>query len=108
MDLNRTKYTNGNSPVNYYKYFSLLSVASGLEDVSKYPELFDKLAEETETHKAWSRQDLRNLAGENMLRVMLAVEAYRDTLKDDNDQIKETQILYEDLIDTTCRTNATA
>lgn len=107
MDLNRTKYTNWNLPVNYYKNLSHSSVASGLEDVSMYPELFDKLAEASETHAAWTRQELRNLAGENMLRVMLAVETYRDKVKDDNDQIKETRIPDEDLIDATCRTNAT-
>lgn len=47
----------------------------GLEDVSKYPALFDALGE-----RGWSRTDLRKLAGENLLRVYKRVEEVRDSL----------------------------
>lgn len=39
-----------------------------LSDVSKFPTLFDKLGE------TWSESDLKKLAGENMMRVLKAVE----------------------------------
>lgn len=42
----------------------------GLEDVSKYPALFDKLIE-----KGWTRDDLGNLAGGNVLRIIARAEA---------------------------------
>ncbi len=43
---------------------------SGLEDVSTYPALFIELA-----RRGWSDDDLRGLAGENLLRVMREVES---------------------------------
>lgn len=50
-----------------------------------------------DNHQAWSQQDLRNLAGENFIRVMKDVEKYRL----DNMNTKVDQILpYEDLIPT--------
>lgn len=76
-------------------------VATGLEDVSKYPDLFDKLAIESESHVAWSRQDLRNLAGENMIRVMVGVENYRDAAK--VEELRETIIPEGELHSATCR-----
>jgi membrane dipeptidase len=42
----------------------------GLEDVSKYPDLFAELA-----RRGWTEADLRKLAGENLLRVMTQAEA---------------------------------
>ena len=42
----------------------------GLEDVSKYPDLFAELA-----RRGWTEADLRKLAGENLLRVMAQAEA---------------------------------
>lgn len=42
----------------------------GLEDVSKYPELFAELLRSGQ----WTVQELKNLAGLNMLRVMRQVE----------------------------------
>ncbi|MBA3578860.1 MAG: membrane dipeptidase [Gemmatimonadaceae bacterium] len=45
-------------------------VVLGLEDVSKYPDLFAELA-----RRGWSDADLRKLAGENVLRVMADAEA---------------------------------
>ncbi|MBA3646624.1 MAG: membrane dipeptidase [Gemmatimonadaceae bacterium] len=44
-------------------------VVVGLEDVSKYPDLFAELA-----RRGWSDADLRKLAGENVLRVFRAAE----------------------------------
>lgn len=44
-------------------------VVLGLEDVSKYPDLFAELA-----RRGWSDADLRKLAGENLLRVFDAAE----------------------------------
>jgi membrane dipeptidase len=41
----------------------------GLEDVSKFPALFAELA-----RRGWSDEDLRKLAGENLLRVLTRVE----------------------------------
>ena len=41
----------------------------GLSDVSMYPDLFAELV-----RRGWSDEDLRKLAGENMLRVMEQVE----------------------------------
>lgn len=58
-------------------YDGIRSLPVGLEDVSKYPALFDALGE-----RGWSRTDLRKLAGENLLRVYKRVEAVRDSLAD--------------------------
>ncbi len=44
-------------------------VVVGLEDVSKYPDLFAELA-----RRGWNDTDLRKLAGENVLRVLRAAE----------------------------------
>lgn len=44
-----------------------------LEDVSKYPDLFDALGE-----KGWTSQQLKQLAGLNLIRVFKRVEAVRD------------------------------
>lgn len=44
-------------------------VVLGLEDVSKYPDLFAELA-----RRGWTDADLRKLAGENVLRVFRAAE----------------------------------
>ena len=47
----------------------ITSVVVGLEDVSKYPALFAELA-----HRGWSDEDMRKLAGENVLRVLEQAE----------------------------------
>ena len=47
----------------------ITEVVVGLEDVSKYPALFAELA-----HRGWSDDDLRKLAGENVLRVLAQAE----------------------------------
>ncbi|KAJ9585529.1 hypothetical protein L9F63_002674, partial [Diploptera punctata] len=46
----------------------------GLEDVSKYPHLFAALLEDP----SWSEEDLKKLAGLNLLRVFRAVEEVRE------------------------------
>ncbi|MFN2602786.1 MAG: dipeptidase [Gemmatimonadaceae bacterium] len=47
----------------------ITDVVVGLEDVSKYPVLFAELA-----HRGWSDDDMRKLAGENILRVLEQAE----------------------------------
>jgi membrane dipeptidase len=47
----------------------------GLEDVSKYPHLFERLAQIDEPK--WSREDLKKLAGLNLIRVFKEVEKVR-------------------------------
>jgi membrane dipeptidase len=49
---------------------------SGLEDVSTYPTLFVELV-----HRGWSDDDLRKLAGRNLLRVMLEAESVASRLQ---------------------------
>jgi len=44
----------------------------GLEDVSKYPDLFDRLAKIDEPR--WSTEDLKKLAGLNLIRVFKEAE----------------------------------
>jgi membrane dipeptidase len=51
-------------------------VVVGLEDVSKYPDLFAALS-----RRGWSEADLRKLAGENLLRVLKRAEAVSARLK---------------------------
>jgi len=46
------------------------SVVQGLEDVSTYPALLEELS-----RRGWTEEDLRKLAGENVLRVMREAEA---------------------------------
>lgn len=46
------------------------TVPQGLEDVSKFPELFAELI-----RRGWSDSDLKKLAGQNFLRVLRAAEA---------------------------------
>jgi membrane dipeptidase len=48
----------------------------GLEDVSKFPDLFTELA-----RRGWTDADLRKLAGENVLRVLKQAEAVSARLK---------------------------
>jgi membrane dipeptidase len=47
----------------------------GLEDVSKYPNLFERLAQIDEPK--WSTKDLKKLAGLNLIRVFKEVEKVR-------------------------------
>lgn len=49
--------------------FSACRTPTGLEDVSKYPELFAELLA-----RGWSETDIQKLAGLNLIRVFKAVE----------------------------------
>ncbi|XP_058117129.1 dipeptidase 1-like [Anopheles ziemanni] len=76
-------------------------VPVGLDDVSKYPDLFDLLADGTYTNGTtftpWTREDLRKLAGENLLRVFGEVERVRDSMVDVEPY--EDLIPYQDFVD---------
>lgn len=61
-------------------YDGINSAPEGLEDVSKYPDLFDRLYEGKEGEPRWTKEDLEKLAGRNFIRVFQAVEAVRDSL----------------------------
>ena len=50
----------------------------GLEDSSKYPNLFAALLEEDESE--WTEGDLAKLANGNVIRVMREMEAARDQI----------------------------
>ncbi|XP_055589532.1 dipeptidase 1-like [Uranotaenia lowii] len=56
----------------------------GLDDVSKYPDLFDMLAEgrlkSGQSSEPWTREELKKLAGLNLLRVFRTVERVRDEM----------------------------
>ncbi|XP_077301774.1 dipeptidase 1-like [Arctopsyche grandis] len=58
-------------------YDGVNRVPRGLEDVSKYPELFAELLRSGQ----WSVQELKNLAGLNLLRVLQRAEKVRDDLR---------------------------
>ena len=68
----------------YYKYITYVSPTSfnsapaGLEDVSKYPELFSTLM----ASGMWTLDDLKKLAGLNFLRVFREVERVCLFIKD--------------------------
>lgn len=62
------------------------STPVGLDDVSKFPDLFDMLANGAynngTTFEPWTREELQKLAGLNLLRVFRAVEKVRDIMVD--------------------------
>jgi membrane dipeptidase len=57
----------------------ITEVVQGLEDVSKFPDLFAELA-----RRGWSDSDLRKLAGENLLRVFAQAEAVSKRMQREN------------------------
>lgn len=69
---------------------------TGLEDVSKYPNLFAELI-----RRKWSDSDLIKLAGKNILRVMRDVEKVKKDML--NVPVYEDQVAEKDL-NMTCRT----
>lgn len=74
------------------------TVTTGLEDVSKYPSLFAELI-----RRKWADNDLRKLAGKNLVRVFRQVEKVRDDLSY-MDPLED--ILPEkERVDSTCRTD---
>jgi membrane dipeptidase len=76
-------------------YDGVDSVPKGLEDVSKYPALFDKLAVGSDEFTPWSKDELKKLAGLNLIRVFKDVERVRDSMK--NDKIIDDPIPYDDI-----------
>lgn len=65
-------------------YDGVTSVPVGLEDVSKYPDLFDRLYESQEGEPTWTKEDLEKLAGRNFIRVLQAAEGVRDSLSSES------------------------
>lgn len=61
-------------------YNGVPETAKGLEDVSKYPALFDRLHESKDGEPQWTREDLEKLAGRNFIRVFKEVEMARDSM----------------------------
>ncbi|KAI4477546.1 hypothetical protein M0804_012663 [Polistes exclamans] len=61
-------------------YDGVNAVPEGLEDVSKYPSLFERLYGHHEGEPEWSREDLEKLAGRNFIRVMTKVEMVRNSM----------------------------
>nr|AGM32372.1 dipeptidase 1-like protein [Coptotermes formosanus] len=61
-------------------YDGIEATPVGLEDVSKYPNLFDRLAENRPGEPTWTSEDLEKLAGLNLIRVFGEVEKVRDRL----------------------------
>ena len=57
-------------------YNGVTKLPNGLENVSKYPNLFALLLEQN-----WSEADLAKLASGNLIRVWKKVEEVRDALK---------------------------
>ncbi|XP_034943003.1 dipeptidase 1-like isoform X2 [Chelonus insularis] len=61
-------------------YDGVDDVPEGLEDVSKYPKIFDRLFENRENEPSWTKEDLEKLAGRNLIRVFRKVETVRDSM----------------------------
>jgi hypothetical protein len=53
-----------------------------LKDVSKYPDLFDRLAENRPGEPTWTSEDLQKLAGLNLIRVLQEVEKVSSLLRE--------------------------
>lgn len=60
-------------------YNGITAPPEGLEDVSKYPELFAALLDDPDVD--WTAEDLEKLASRNLIRVFKEVEGVRDALK---------------------------
>ncbi|MPC76019.1 Dipeptidase 3 [Portunus trituberculatus] len=61
-------------PASVLTPLSHRSTPRGLEDASHYPEVFAELLKDS----SWSLQDLKKLAGLNLLRVMRQVEQVKE------------------------------
>ena len=71
-------------------YNGVGTLSEGLENVSKYPNLFAVLLEQN-----WTEADLGKVASGNLLRVWKKVEEVRDSLKDE--KVNQNWIPKEDL-----------
>nr|KAF7387686.1 hypothetical protein H0235_018408 [Vespula pensylvanica] len=61
-------------------YDGVDNVPEGLEDVSKYPSLFERLYQSREGEQEWSKEDLEKLAGRNFITVMTKAEMVRNSM----------------------------
>ena len=93
-------------------YNGVAVTPEGLEDVSKYPDLFDMLADGVlrtgETFQPWTREDLQKLAGLNLLRVFREVERIRDSLVEEDpfeDLIPYEEFVRANVADQPCMTD---
>ena len=85
-------------------YNGIDQVPVGLEDVSKYPNIFAALIEDEEFD--WTDEDLGKLAGQNLIRTFKEVEEIRDTMSSDGVKPDNSWIPVPDLgNDTECRTD---
>jgi membrane dipeptidase len=71
-------------------------VPEGVDDVSKYPALFDYLAEDGHGFDPWTPEELKKLAGLNFLRAFKAIEAVRDDMR--GEDIIDDPVPYDDMI----------
>ncbi|XP_011504696.1 PREDICTED: dipeptidase 1-like [Ceratosolen solmsi marchali] len=62
-------------------YNGVTETPIGLENVSKYPALFDRLYANKEGETEWSKDDLEKLAGRNLIRVFKEVESVRNSMR---------------------------
>jgi membrane dipeptidase len=76
-----------------------------LEDVSQYPNLFDLLGEDGHGWEPWTKEELKKLAGLNLIRVFKEVEEVRDMLKSVENIIDE-PIPYADVLEETKSENS--
>ena len=74
------------------------SIPTGLEDVSKYPNLFAELI-----MRGWSDDDLTKISRENMLRVMRKVESFARKSKIDGKKPEEEWIERSHVAEANCR-----
>ncbi|KAL7012687.1 hypothetical protein ACKWTF_014986 [Chironomus riparius] len=77
-------------------YDGVAVMPKGLEDVSKYPAIFDILAQGGNGWKPWNAEQLKKLAGLNFIRVFNEVEQVRERMK--NVDILDDPIPYEDVM----------
>lgn len=74
-------------------YDGVEEMPKGLEDVSKYPKLLDRLFNNKPNEPSWTDEDMKKLAGLNIIRVFKKVEKVRDELA------RKKMEPYEDLIE---------
>lgn len=89
------------------KFLSSIRTPTDLKDVSQYPDLFEKLAQDGNGWKPWTGRELQNLAGKNIIRVLMEVENVKADMK--GIQPGEVLIGKEELLlvepDQSCRTD---
>lgn len=91
----------------FINFFNPSRTPTDLKDVSQYPDLFEKLAEDGNGWKPWTARELQNLAGKNIIRVLMEVENVREEMK--NNLPVESLIPTAELLlvepDQSCRTD---